>query len=66
MLSKESYRGVGTTMCCSLNCYQHFHQQMMGLFRHDSKKKCLRKEPSTHWIFHEGYIKEEIATMQNL
>ncbi len=32
--NKESCSGVEVTMCCSLNCYQHFLQEMMGLLRH--------------------------------
>jgi hypothetical protein len=35
VLIKESYRGVEVAMCCSLNYYQHFPRQMMGLFRHE-------------------------------
>jgi hypothetical protein len=49
VLSKESYRGVEVAMCCSLNCYQHFPWQMMGLFRHEFKNK-LFEERTVHTL----------------
>ncbi len=43
VLSKESYRGVEATMCCSLNCCQHFPWQMTGLLRHEFWNKLFEK-----------------------
>jgi hypothetical protein len=37
-----------------------------GIVYTHSKTNRLRREPPTHWIFQEGYIKKEIATVQNL
>jgi hypothetical protein len=34
VLSEEPCYGVGATMCCSLNCYQHFLHQMIGILKH--------------------------------
>jgi hypothetical protein len=43
-----------------------FPWQMTRLLKHEFGTNCLKKELPMRWIFQEGYIEEEITTMQNL
>ncbi len=66
VLSKESCHGGRVKMCCSLNYYQHFPCQMMGILRHKYWNKSFKEKLAHMLIFKEGYMEEEIATVQNL
>ncbi len=35
VLNEESFHGIGATMCCSLNYFQHFHHQMTRILKHE-------------------------------
>jgi len=49
VLSEESYYGVKAMMCYSLNCYQHFFQQMKRLLIHNNWNKLFEKR-TTHML----------------
>ncbi len=67
VLNEKSCYGVGVPMCYSLNCYQHFLRQIMGLsLDKNSRTSHLRRELPTCLTFQEGYIEEKIAIVQNL
>ncbi len=49
VLNKQSCCGVRAMMCCSLNYYQHFPCQMIGILKHEFWNKLFENRP-THML----------------